>query len=243
MASFQVTTPNVQLGTLKAGASVEVTHMVANITGGVRRGSYSVVTRDEGTAGWYSIKGETSSEFSANASKPVTVVIAPPASAPPKDGYRFHLVVGIEPQADVEFDNGPDVTFGVAAGKRPFPWLYVVLGIIVLAIVIGIGVYFWRRPTPSPTPTPTPSPVGIVIPSDLLNKSAFAVAAEMNGLGVPISRIQTCGSGSVVTYTAPAATQVLVPGATLSLHLGLCLFKEPYRAININQYQKFLATP
>jgi hypothetical protein len=225
MSSFQVTTPNVRLGSVKPGSSTEVTHMVANVTGGVRRGSYSVVTKDEGTANWYKIKGETSSEFAPNASKPVTVIVSPPAAAQPKDGYRFHLVVGIEPQADVEFDNGPDVTFDLSAAKRSFPWLYVILGIVLVVVIAALVAFFFR-------PRPAPPPPGVTVPADLTGKTAFQAASEMSGLGMPIAQIRTCGGGPTVTSTDPAAGQTVAQGGILTLRLGLCLRPFPHATIN-----------
>lgn len=215
MSSFQVTTPKVQLGTVKPGESVEVSHTVTNITGGVRRGSFSVVTKDDGTSKWYSIKGsESSFEFAPNASKVVTVVVAPPASATPKDGYRFHLVVGIEPQADVDFDNGPDVTYAVATAKRSFPWIWIVVAIAVVAIVAALVWFLFR-------------PHGVVVPADLNGKSTLGAAQELSSLGVPVDNIRTCGSGSVITSTAPAAGQMLASGSNITLRLGPCPIHIP----------------
>jgi hypothetical protein len=215
MSSFQVTTPKVQLGTVKPGDSVEVSHTVTNITAGVRRGSFSVVTKDEGSSKWYSIKGgESSFEFAPNASKVVTVVVAPPASATPKDGYRFHLVVGIEPQADVDFDNGPDVTYAVATAKRSFPWIWIVVAIAVVAVIAALVWFLFR-------------PHGVVVPPDLSGKTVISAAQELSGLGVPVDHILTCGSGSVVTSTAPAAGQMLASGSNITLRLGFCPIHIP----------------
>ena len=232
MSSFQVTTPKVQLGTVKPGESVEVSHTVTNITGGVRRGSFSVVTKDEGTSKWYSIKGgESSFEFAANASKVVTVVVAPPAAAAPKDGYRFHLVAGIEPQADVDFDNGPDVTYAVATAKRGFPWLWIVVAIAVVAAV-AVLVWFLFRPQ------------GVVVPADLSGKSVLSAAQELSGIGVPVDHILTCGSGSAVTSSAPAAGQVLAPGSNITLRLGICLVRYQPQHLPPDVYKVFpTATP
>ncbi|MFZ1018191.1 MAG: PASTA domain-containing protein [Candidatus Cybelea sp.] len=220
MSSFQVTTPKVQLGTVKPGESVEVSHTVTNITAGVRRGSFSVVTKDEGASKWYSIKGgESSFEFAPNASKVVTVVVAPPASATPKDGYRFHLVAGIEPQADVDFDNGPDVTYAVATAKRSFPWIWIVVAIAVVAIVAAL-VWFLFRPR------------GIVVPTDLSGKSVIAAAQELSSLGVPVDNIRTCGAGSVVSSSVPVGGQMLPSGSNITLHLGTCFIYNPILRLN-----------
>ena len=224
MSSFQVTTPNARLRSLKPGESIEVPYSVANISGGSRRGSFSVKTKDDGTAGWYAIKGAPASDFAPGANQQVTVVVSPPPNAPPKDGYAFHLFVGLSGQEDTDFTDGPEVTYAVAAAEhKTFPWWIVAAAVVLIALVGGV-VYFVTRPAG-----------GTVVPSDVIGATPFAVAQEMGGLGVAADRITiSCGvdtaAGVTVTSTQPPPGQLLAPNATMSLKLSNCftiIFPHP----------------
>jgi len=221
MSSFQVTTPNARLRSLKPGESIEVPYSVANISGGSRRGSFSVKTKDDGTAGWYSIKGAPASDFAPGATQQVTVAVAPAANAAPKEGYGFHLFVGLSGQEDTDFADGPEVTYAVAAGEhKAFPWWIVVAALVLIAVVGGV-VYFVTRPQVSAVAT------GVTVPSDVIGATPFGVAQEMAGLGVTADRITiSCGNenlaGVTVAATTPAPGQALAAGATLSLRLSNC---------------------
>jgi len=219
MSSFQVTSPNARLRGLKGGESIEVPYTVANVSGGSRRGSFSVKTKDDGTAGWYAIKGAPASDFAPGATQQVTVVVSPPASAPPKDGYAFHLFVGLSGQEDTDFTDGPEVTYAVAAAEhKPFPW-WIVAAAVVLIAVVGSVVYFVSRPA---------NGTGVVIPADVIGATPFAVAQELGALGIAANRITvSCGidsaAGVTVTSTQPPPGQSLAPNATISLRLSNCV--------------------
>jgi hypothetical protein len=161
MSSFQVTNPNVRLGPVKPGESVAVTYTVANLSGGLRRATFRIQVKGEGGAfreasAGYSIGGENPSDFAVGATKQVTVMVAPPAKASPGTS-TFRLFVGLVNSEDTDFDVGPEVTYDIAAAeKKPFPWLIVILAVVLLALVGGVLAYLGNRPQPGPSPTPQP---------------------------------------------------------------------------------------
>lgn len=231
MASFQVTTPSARLRALKPGESIEVPYTVANVSAGARRGSFSVKAKESEAAGWYSIKGAPSADFSAGATQQVTVVVSPPPTAAPKETYSFHLFVGLSGQEDTDFADGQDVTFAVTAGERkPFPWWIVIAAVVLLAIVAGVVKVVTTPPEPSPTPTPiptsSPTPVGIRVPSEIIGLP-FEKAVAYMGLSprdVSGNRIQVCGDlNTPVERTQPAVGEMLAFNQTLSLKLHNCL--------------------
>ena len=149
-----------------------MSHTVTNITAGVRRGSFSVVTKDEGASKWYSIKGgESSFEFAAERIEG-------------RDGRRRAAGLRQRPKTVIGFTwspasnrrptsisiTAPTLRMRCATAKRSFPWIWIVVAIAVVAIVAAL-VWFLFRPR------------GIVVPTDLSGKSVIAAAQELSSHG------------------------------------------------------------
>lgn len=219
MSSFQVTTPNARLKDLKPGESLDVTYSVTNISGGARRGEFSVkTTKGAQSNGWYAIKGAPASDFAPGATQQVTVTITPSANATAQD-CSFHLFVGLSGQQDVDFTEGPDVSYAVTPAQRhPFPWWIVAAAVVVLAIVGGV-VY-------------AVMPKSTTVPGDIVGESLLQVGNEMGALHVSVDRIKiACGSdtnGVTVTSSSPAPGQSLAPDADLNLTLSNCVTIWPH---------------
>ena len=152
MPSFQVTTPNARVN-LRADGTAEVPYSVTNVSGGARRAAFSIKPSDASTKAWYSIRGAPSLEFSPGTTQQVTVVVAPANGAAPKD-YSFQLIAALADTPDVDFTEGPTVTYSVAGPTHtPFPWWIVIAAIALIAILAGV---FWfvthRKPTVATVP-------------------------------------------------------------------------------------------
>ena len=139
MPSFQVTTPNARVN-LRADGTAEVPYSVTNVSGGARRAAFSIKPSDSSTKAWYSIRGAPSLEFSPGTTQQVTVVVTPGNGAAPKD-YSFQLIAALADTPDVDFTEGPTVTYSVAGPTHaPFPWWIVIAAIALIAILVGV---FW----------------------------------------------------------------------------------------------------
>jgi hypothetical protein len=139
LPSFQVTTPNARVN-LRADGTAEVPYSVTNVSGGARRAAFSIKPSDASTKAWYSIRGAPSLEFSPGTTQQVTVVVTPGNGAAPKD-YSFQLIAALADTPDVDFTEGPTVTYSVAGpAHTPFPWWIVIAAVALIAILVGV---FW----------------------------------------------------------------------------------------------------
>lgn len=149
MPSFQVTTPNARIN-LRSDGAAEVPYSVTNVSAGARRAAFSIKASDPQTQRWYSVRGAPSLEFSPGTTQQVTVVVAPTAGAPPKD-YSFSLIAALADNPDIDFTEGPTVTYAVSGSRPPFPWWIVIIAVVIIAIVVGVIWFVTHRKPSVPT--------------------------------------------------------------------------------------------
>ena len=157
MPSFQVTTPNARVS-LRTDGTLEVPYSVTNVSNGPRRAALSIKASELQTQKWYSIRGTPSLEFSPGTTQQVTVVAAPANGAAPKE-YSFSLIAALAENPDVDFTEGPAVTYEIP-GRTPFPWWWIVIAALVIVAILVVVLWAIRKPgsvsveaSPSPVPT------------------------------------------------------------------------------------------
>jgi len=187
---FTITTPQ---QTLKANANGEATTVftVTNATSRPVRGVVKVKPLGNTQAQWLKIDGETERDFPAGGTHQFTVTFSrpkppTPATAQPAESFPFRLdaISAINP--DEDFTEGQVVTVEVPEQKveppkKPFPWLWIIIGAVVLLIILGVIIWLFSRsggsgnPTPSPSPTPTATPAVTRVILDFVDKAQSAV--------------------------------------------------------------------
>ena len=208
MPSFQVTTPNARVN-LRADGTAEVPYSVTNVSGGARRAAFSIKPSDASTKAWYSIRGAPSLEFSPGTTQQVTVVVTPGNGAAPKD-YSFQLIAALADTPDVDFTEGPTVTYSVAGPTHtPFPWWIVIAAIALIAILAGV---FWfvthRKPTVATMP-------------DLSGQTLAAAQDAYSNLTITDGNCPVYGPantvGQIATQTVAAGTPITTSPQAVSV--------------------------
>jgi len=151
LPSFQVTTPNARVN-LRPEGTLDVPYSVTNVSAGARRAAFSVKASDPQTQKWYSIRGTPSLEFSPGTTQQVIVVVAPANGAAPKD-YSFSLIAALADNPDIDFTEGPSVTYALAAAdKKKFPWWLVIAAVAIVAIIAAIIFFVTHTRVPALPP-------------------------------------------------------------------------------------------
>jgi hypothetical protein len=176
LPSFQVTTPNARVN-LRPDGTLEVPYSVTNVSGGARRAAFSVKTSDAQTQRWYSIRGAPSLEFSPGTTQQVTVVVTPASGAPAKD-YSFSLIAALADNPDVDFSEGPAVTYTVhEKGDFHFPW-WILLAALAIVIIVA-AIFLIARHLNKTTVKTMPDLTGMSL-SDAQNKFSNLAIADAN---------------------------------------------------------------
>jgi hypothetical protein len=135
-----VTTPKVQIGEIRAGASLTIPYSITNVTGSSVVGEFNVTSSDADSA-WFAIKPDISAQIAGGATQQTSVTITPPKSAAPKS-YTFRLRVSQAGNGNADFDEAPAVTFTITPPPPPDRrWLWIVVAAVVVAAVIGVVAY------------------------------------------------------------------------------------------------------
>ncbi|HEX8738165.1 MAG TPA: hypothetical protein VF721_22715 [Pyrinomonadaceae bacterium] len=208
---FTITTPQ---QTLKANAGGEATTVftVTNATSRPLRGFVKIKALGNTQSEWLKIDGETERDFAAGGTHQFTAAFSKPkaASAPAAaqaaESFPFRLdaISAINP--DEDFTEGPVVTVEISGQpvepvKKPFPWLWVIIGAVVLLIIIGVVAWLLLRggggsgsgntnTTPTPTATPTATP-GTRVVLDFIDKARLAVWKNDQGVVLPVDGAST----------------------------------------------------
>jgi hypothetical protein len=228
LPSFQVTTPNARVN-LRADGTAEVPYSITNVSGGARRAAFSIKPSDAATKLWYSIRGAPSLEFSPGTTQQVTVVVTPGKAAAPKD-YSFQLIAALADTPDVDFTEGPTVTYSVAGPTRtPFPWWIVIAGILLVAILAGI-IWFVTHRKPSVATMP-----------DLHGQTLAAAQGAYANLAITDNNCPVYGppstSGQIATQTVAAGTPITTSPQPVSVCLlvqGTQVPQLPPRGSSVN---------
>lgn len=172
---FDLSTPHdvVKLG---ADGRATVTFAVTNVGTRALRGALRVRPLDGAPAGWFTLAGDAERDFAAGFTHQVEVAVAVPAGTP---AGRLRLRIdALSVQAPEEdYTEGPPVAVEVAAAaappppKKPFPWLWIVIGLVV-ALVLAAVLYILMRPKPDTPPTAPPAsgPTGTPPPQSSLRE-------------------------------------------------------------------------
>jgi hypothetical protein len=133
---------------LDAARHGAVSFTVTNATAAALRGRVRIVPLNPAASTWLSISGDAERDFGPNASQQFTVLVVVPADAP-AGSYTFRLdAVGVA-NPDEQFTQGPTVSFDVPAPApvpaKPFPWLLVVGGAVVVILVAGVAAFLLLR--------------------------------------------------------------------------------------------------
>jgi hypothetical protein len=228
LPSFQVTTPNARVN-LRADGTAEVPYSVTNVSGGARRAAFSIKPSDASTKAWYSIRGAPSLEFSPGTTQQVTVVVTPGNGAAPKD-YSFQLIAALADTPDVDFTEGPTVTYSVAGPTHaPFPWWIVIAAIALIAILVGV---FWfvthRKPS-------------VVTMPDLSGQTLAAAQDAYSNLAITDGNCPVYGPsntvGQIATQTVAAGTPITTSPQAVSVCvrvLGTQVPQLPPRGSSVN---------
>ena len=171
---FTISTPT---QTLKADANGNATTVftVTNATSRPIRGIAKTKPLGSTQAEWLKIDGETERDFPAGGTHQFTVTFnkpkpaTPPTTPQPAQSFPFRLdaISAINP--DEDFTEGQAVTVEipeqkVEPPKKSLPWLWIIIGAVVLLIIIGVVIWLVSRgggggnPTPTPTPPASPTP-------------------------------------------------------------------------------------
>lgn len=200
MPSFQVTTPNARVN-LRPDGTAEVPYSVTNVSGGARRAAFSVKPSDGQTKAWYSIRGAPSLEFPPGTTQQVTVVVSPAKGATPKE-YSFQLIAALADDPNVDFTDGPSVTYAVANPIRNgFPWWIVIVGLVLVAIIVGIVWFVTHRKPP------------VATMPNLTGQTLSAAQATYGSLAITDGNCPVYGPPST---SGQIATQTVAPGTPVT---------------------------
>ena len=128
---------------LNSTGRAECSFTVSNATRRSLRGRGVVRASDPAYQGWLKVLGDVERDYPVGATHQVSVAIAvPPGSPTGTCSFRLDVVSAENP--DEDFDEGPLVSFEVAASAPPaksFPWWILIVAAVVL-LLIG-GVVWW----------------------------------------------------------------------------------------------------
>lgn len=151
-----------------------VVFSVNNTTDETLEGKLSVRSEGDAKPEWFSIEGEPQRDFGAKTSGTVNVKISVPAET--KSGeYSFRLLVAEESDPDNDYEISQSTAFTVppagkvgGTAKKSKWWLWVLIGLVVLAIIGGV-VWFLTREKKPPTEPPKVEATTAAVP-DLVGK-------------------------------------------------------------------------
>ncbi len=157
--SFAITADDKPL-TLDDKGSAELTVNVSNTSAKPIRGQAKLVPLGTTRLDWLRINGEVERierNFAANEAQQFVIRITPPSGTPPGK-YSFRVNVMSVQNPDDDYAEGPVVSFEVRGstitadkGKvKPFPWFYIILGVILLAG--GVAVWWLMQGKASARP-------------------------------------------------------------------------------------------
>lgn len=158
---FDITTTSDTLS-VDAGGSGRLVFTVTNTTQKPQRGSLRAKALDSAQAGWLTVGGEAERDFPAGFTHQVDLNVKVPAGTPPGK-FRVRLDALSVANPDDDFTEGPAVGVTISAGAAPPPkqslwWLWVLIGVLLVAI-IGVVVYLaMRKPGPPGPETPASAP-------------------------------------------------------------------------------------
>ena len=193
---------------------------VTNKSGQPLAGRVSVQPQGDAKAEWFVIQGEKERNFAGNETQKITVnITAPPTVAIGDYKFRFRAVNVNDP--DNDYTDSAVVTFNVAAVPKPepskVPWLWIILGIVLLLLIVG-GVVAWLLLSGPSTPETTQIPV-----PDVIGKVAADAEKTITDAGLVVSKTEdtTPGKapGTVVSETPDKGTNVDT-GATITLAIA-----------------------
>jgi beta-lactam-binding protein with PASTA domain len=213
--SFTVTAAGQKVNLDKAGGA-QASFTVTNTSPDGRKGRLLTRPREPAKPEWFSVIGESTRDFAANAADRVVVQLDIPPGSPP-GSYSFRLDAVSEDDPDEDYTEGPSVAFEVAPPPQPqkkkFPWwILIVAGAVVLLIVIGVVAWLLLRDNGSKTvPQVVGQPVGAA--RSALKSAGFKVKTQ----SIPVSDPKQNG---VVQAQAPAAGTDQPSGTAVTITTG-----------------------
>jgi hypothetical protein len=196
---------------------------VRNTTARPVTGHVSVQAPKAGVPGWITLEGAVPTapnllviDFARSAAQTVTVIVAPPADAPP-GRHVFNLRVAREDDPDTDFAESPAVAVEVAppaaqplpappAPQRSLPWA--IIAAALLAVLAAAAATWWLWPDSR-----------VAVP-ELRGKSLEVAARELDALGLRVlpRPVNDSGVGSLeVVRTEPAAATAVEPDSVVSV--------------------------
>jgi hypothetical protein len=197
---FAMTAAPDKLKTETGSATTSIT--VTNSTSRPLRGVVKVKPLGNTQAQWLKIDGETERDFPAGGTHQFTVIFNKPKTAPtpaatqPAESFQFRVDAISATNPDEDFTEGPVVTVEipevVVKPKTKVPWwVWLIIGLVVLAIIGGIVAFLLNRkgdekppdnPTPTPTPIVTPTETPAVTPTvSPTGAPTFKTIPNLNG--------------------------------------------------------------
>lgn len=200
---------------IRAGSAM---FSVTNKSGQPLAGRVSVQPQGDAKAEWFELQGEKERNFAGNETQKITINIkAPPAAVVGDYKFRFRVVNVNDP--DNDYTDSAVVTFSVTAVPKPepskVPWLWIILGIVLLLVIVG-GVVAWLLLSGPSTPSQVAVP-------DVVGKTYTDAAKKITDAGLTAKKTDdtTPGKtpGTVVTEKPVKGTQV-DSGSTVTLSVA-----------------------
>ena len=213
--------------TIDASRSAEAmaVYSVTNISPESSDARLSVVLAGGSKTEWFSVDGNRERTFAAGESQTVVVKVKAPADAPAGD-YPFRLRVVAVNDPDNDHTEGPTTIAKLGAaevvgGKKSLLWLWILIGVLVVAAIVA-AIFFMMRPNKPkvppagtteatkpppavtaepPKPAPAPAPRDRMVTGQALKGAASEAIVSANGYFRAVMQ----GDCNFVVYHTPRA--------------------------------------
>lgn len=219
---FDVST-TADLTNIDAGKSARLVFTVTNTTQKPQRGSLRAKALDSGQGAWLDVVGDDEREFAPGFTHQVELTVTlPPGTSPGKFRVRLDALSVANP--DDDYTEGPVVGVNVGAGEAPpkpsMWWVWLIVGILVLALG---GLVYWLA-NRKKADAPPPPPAKLSVPQGLVGQPLDEAGKQLAALGLKLSKADSpvfddCAGKVVSSDPAPGST--VDPGATVKVAVGV----------------------
>lgn len=234
---FAITTTTENLiADVNGTAKASIIFTVTNNTDKPVRGIAKLQPLDQTQDAWLSLDGEPEKDFPAGGTQIFTVIFNKPLETlaegkiEPEEKYPYKLIVASVVRPDEDFDEGPLTTIikperkGVIKGGGVPWWVFLIIGIVVLAALV-VGLIFGLRscgkgPDKPGTPTPTPVETNQVAVPPLKDFSLAVATNKLNEAKLKIKKIDLVkadGTPNQVVDQNPKAGEMVAVGSTVEI--------------------------